>query len=85
MEKPTKEMLVAAMQCKSADELIELAKSKGFDITQEEAESYLEQFSSYELSDEQLDEISGGKWHGLEHYKKSIKCGKPYLEYFFSK
>ena len=67
MEKPTKEMLVAAMQCKSADELIELAKSKGFDITQEEAESYLEQFSSYELTDKELDDISSGaEWNPHE-------------------
>ena len=60
MEKTNKDMLAAAMQCKTADELVELAKSKGYDITQEQAEAYIEQFSSYELSDEELDEISSG-------------------------
>ena len=33
MTKITKEMLDAALQCKTADELVELAKSKGYDIT----------------------------------------------------
>ena len=60
MERITKDMLAAAMQCKTADELVELAKSKGYDITQEQAETYLEQFSSYELSDSELDKISSG-------------------------
>ncbi len=60
MEKITKDMLATAMQCKTADELVELAKSKGYDITQEQAEAYLEQFSSYELTDKELDDISSG-------------------------
>ena len=59
-------MLATAMQCKTADELVELAKSKGHDITQEQAEAYLEQFSSYELTDKELENISSGRhinWH----------------------
>ena len=66
MQKITKEMLDAAMQCKTSDELIELAKSKGYDITQEQSEAYLEQFSSYELSDKALDNVSGGLCLRLE-------------------
>ncbi len=66
MEKISKEMLATAMQCKSADELMELAKAKGYDITPEQAEAYLEQFSSYELTDKELDDISsGGNWYIL--------------------
>ena len=61
MIKLTKEMLAAAMQCKTAGELVEQAKSKGYDITQEQAEAYLEQFSSYELTDEELENISASK------------------------
>ena len=64
MEKFTKEMSAVAMQCNNANELVELVKSKGYDITQEEAEAYLEQFSSYELTDEELDGISGGQEWG---------------------
>ena len=40
----TKEMLEKAMRCKSADELIALAKTGGFEMTKEEAESYMEDF-----------------------------------------
>ena len=70
MEKISKEMLATAMQCKTADELVELAKSKGYDITQEQAEAYIEQFSSYELTDKELDEISSGdsKWRRCTNY-----------------
>ena len=34
----TKEMIEKAMQCKTVDELIALAKTEGFEITNEEAE-----------------------------------------------
>ena len=61
MQKINKEILATAMQCKSADELVELAKSKGYEITQEQAEAYLEQFSSYELTDKELDDISASE------------------------
>ena len=35
----TKEMLEKAMQCKTADELMALAKSEGFEVTKAEAEA----------------------------------------------
>ncbi len=37
----TKEMIEKAMQCKTADELIALAKTGGYELTKEEAETYL--------------------------------------------
>ncbi len=37
----TKEMIEKAMECKTAEELLALAKTKGFDMTKEEAEAYL--------------------------------------------
>lgn len=37
----TKEMVMKAMQCKNADELIALAKSGGIELTKEEAETYM--------------------------------------------
>ena len=76
MQKITKEMLAAAMQCKTAGELVEQAKSKGYDITQEQAEAYLEQFSSYELTDKELEDISGsGFGEGEFRFRKWIqKC-----------
>ena len=35
----TKEMLEKAMQCKTADELMALAKSEGVELTKDEAEA----------------------------------------------
>ncbi len=57
----TKEMLEKAMQCKSADELIALAKTGGFEMTKEEAESYMEELSDFELDGTALKNIAGGK------------------------
>ena len=37
----TKEMIEKAMQCKTADELMELAKAGGYEITKDEAEAYM--------------------------------------------
>ena len=57
----TKEMLEKAMQCKSADELIALAKAGGFEMTKEEAESYMTELSDFELDGIALKNIAGGK------------------------
>ncbi len=56
----SKEMLMKAMQCKTADELLTLAKAEGFDITKEEAEAYFAEISDMELDSEKLKEIAGG-------------------------
>ena len=56
----TKEMLAKAMQCKTAEELMALAKTEGFTITKEEAEAYLAEFADIELDGEQLKKVSGG-------------------------
>ena len=56
----TKEMLEKDMQCKSADELIALAKAGGYEITKEEAEAYLAELADVELDDKQLKKVAGG-------------------------
>ena len=56
----TKEMIEKAMQCKTADELIELAKAEGYDITKEEAEAYMEELADVELDSEKLKNVAGG-------------------------
>ena len=56
----TKEQIVKAVQCKTADELLELAKAEGYDITKEEAEAYLAEISDMELDSEKLKKIAGG-------------------------
>ena len=60
MSKVTPELLRKAAACKSADELMELAKSEGFTITKEEAEAYLEDLSSVQLDLDTMNQIAGG-------------------------
>ena len=57
----TKEMIAKAMQCKSAEELMALAKAEGFDITNEEAEAYLAEMEDLELDSEKLTNVAGGQ------------------------
>jgi Nitrogen fixation protein of unknown function. len=49
------------MQCKSADELVALAKTGGFELTKEEAEAYMTELSDFELDGTALKSIAGGK------------------------
>lgn len=56
----TKEMLAKAMQCKTADELTELAKSEGIAITKDEAEAYMAELCDFELDGEDLKNVAGG-------------------------
>ena len=56
----TKEQLEKAMECKTAEELMALAKSEGYDITKEQAEAYLAELADWELDREDLDKVAGG-------------------------
>lgn len=57
----TKEMMEKAKAAKSAAELLELAKAEGIEMTAEEAEMrFAELNKKGELSDEELDNVSGG-------------------------
>ena len=58
--KITREMLEKAAQCKTADELVALAKAAGFTLTKEEAEAYLAELEDMELDDAALDNVAGG-------------------------
>ena len=65
----TKEQIEKAMQCKTPEELMELAKAGGFTITREEAESYLAELADVELDGDQLKSIAGGYcWHHCDGY-----------------
>lgn len=50
----TKEMVIKALQCKDADELIVLAKTGGIELTKEEAETYMAELADFELDGENL-------------------------------
>ena len=56
----TKEQLKKAFECKTAEELIALAKAEGYDITKEQAEAYLDEMENRELDRKDLDKVAGG-------------------------
>ncbi len=56
----TKEMVEKAMQCKTADELLALAKTGGYELTKEEAEAYLAEMNDVELDETALKKVAGG-------------------------
>ena len=66
--KITKEVLEKAMQCKDANDLMDLAKANGFDITKEEAEAYLAELDDQELDGEVLKSVAGGQKDYMECY-----------------
>ena len=65
----TKEQKAMAMECKTPEELMELAKKGGIEITKEEAEAYLSELENAELDMATLDNVAGGT-------KKSRNTGK---------
>ena len=56
----TKAQVEKAMQCKTADELVALAKAEGFDIAKEEAEAYMAELADFELDGDELKNAAGG-------------------------
>ena len=59
----SKEVIEKAMACKTAEELMELAKAEGIELTKDEAESYLTEMADVELADEDLKKAAGGTSH----------------------
>ena len=72
----TKEMIVKAMQCKTADELIALAKTGGYELTKEEAEAYMAELADVELNEETLKKVAGGIcWDNVQNpHECGIDC-----------
>ena len=59
--KLTPELIAKAKLAKSAEELIALAKENGAQLTAEEANTYFDELNkSGEISDDELDGVSGG-------------------------
>ena len=75
----TKEMVMKAMQCETAEDLIAFAKSEGFELTQEEAEAYLAELEDVELDETLLNHVAGGQCYS----RKECSYGgtKPLPEY----
>ena len=77
------EMIEKAKTVKSAEELLELAKANGMEITADEAKTYFAQLNpkSGELDDDDLDAVAGGTDKNKEGYVKVDKndeclCGE---------
>ena len=61
MNNITPELVERAKAAKSAEELFELARASGLDITEEMAKSYFRQLNrNGELDDDDLDAVAGG-------------------------
>ena len=56
----TKEQIAKAMACKTADELLALAKSEGVEMTKDEAEAYMAELVDFELDETALRDAAGG-------------------------
>ena len=56
----SQELIAKALDCETPEQLIELAKSEGIDLTKEEAEAYLDELDDIELDRQQLKQVAGG-------------------------
>ncbi len=56
----TKEQIQKAMACESVEELMELAKAEGMELTKEEAEAYMAEMEDVELDSDALKQVAGG-------------------------
>ena len=56
----TKEQIAKAMSCETVEELMELAKSEGIELTKEEAEAYMAEMEDVELDSDALKQVAGG-------------------------
>ena len=65
MNELTKEQIQKAMACESVEELIELAKSEGIELTKEEAEAYMAEMEDVELDSDALKQVAGGLWYSV--------------------
>ena len=55
----TKEQVAKAMACKTAEELMAMAKAEGIELTKEEAEAYLAEMDDVELDSDTLKQVAG--------------------------
>ena len=60
LTKETKEQVAKAMACKTAEELMAMAKAEGIELTKEEAEAYLAEMDDVELDSDTLKQVAGG-------------------------
>ena len=57
----SKELLAKAQACETPEALLALAKENGYDLTKEQAEAFLAEGGTVDLSDEDMAKVAGGK------------------------
>ena len=67
----TKEMIEKAMACETPADLMKLAKSEGYEMTEAEAEAYFSELTDVNLDSEQLKEVAGGLY---ETHDSKVTC-----------
>ena len=67
----SKELIAKAMQCETPEELIELARGGGIEMTKEEAEAYLAELEDFELSSNDLKQVAGGEMDDTSRHCES--------------
>ena len=75
MENFPLEMIEKVKDAKSAEELLELAKANGIQLTADEAKACFEQLNGA-LDDDALDDVSGGAAVGIAEKASSKKFDK---------
>ena len=63
----SKELMAKAQACETPEELMKLAKENGYDLTKEQAEAFLAEGGTVDLSDEEMAKVAGGKGWGCGH------------------
>ena len=56
----TKEQIQKAMSCETAEKLMAMTKTMGYEVTKEEAEAYLAEMEDVELDSDTLKQVAGG-------------------------
>ncbi len=67
-KKPSKELIEKAQKCQTPEQIIELAKTEGIEITKEQAEAFLAQ--DVELTAEDGKAVAGGFCHARGYTRK---------------
>ena len=71
----TKEQVQKALTCETAEELMALAKSEGYEMTKDEAEAFIAELSDFDLDRGMLKKAAGG----TDYWCKDIMlCTKDY-------
>lgn len=80
-----KELLAKAKTAKSPEELLALADENGINLTEEKAKEYFRQLctQSDEISDDELDNVSGGCGGGDERPQPRYAVGQTVACYYY--